>query len=490
MERLNQVSFLSARTFLYLVIVGLSLWLGYANASAHLGESIWQDEAATISFHVSRGIVDPFLHYLSPNSHIGFTSMLAAWLKLFPDGVDIPDLRLLPLMLFLAAIPATFAAAFRLGGPGCAIVSTLLFAISPISENFATQLRGYGPSWLFVSLGLLCALSAVESRRPAWWLLGYMASSWAAAAILPTNFLFMAVISVAASVRLMRLSDRPAAKQRETIIILLAVPVLGLLVAYFAIFRELIGFSTVAFSSWTRRDLVADWMHGALSGYVWLAPLAGAGIVSVWTSGVRPASPSGTDGLTSVVLLLGMLGIVLAMPNPPFPRTLVPFLPVWIAASSSLMLLGIRALARPGRSPAILATLLVAVGLVWSGTSDKPCRGERGSGGKFDYDLCYQYFRDNYHPEQVMDTWAEQSRPDMPIVSDYEGFHALRILGAPVRVFEYRQVPVGADLGALFVAHDDTEFHQMAKHVGENPATYHLIRDTGYFKVYGPLNAR
>ena len=93
-----------------LLAVLASLLVALAFAYPHLREAIWQDEAATLSFHASRGVLDPFLNYLSPNSHIGFTSLLAAWMKLFPQGLDVFSLRLLPLLLYLAAIPVTFAA--------------------------------------------------------------------------------------------------------------------------------------------------------------------------------------------------------------------------------------------------------------------------------------------------------------------------------------------------------------------------------------------
>jgi Sec-independent protein secretion pathway component TatC len=77
---------------------------GLLNALPHLHESFWQDEASTLEFHASSGILHPLLHYGSPNNHIAFSAMLAAWLELVPTA-EPAWLRMLPLAFFLLALP-------------------------------------------------------------------------------------------------------------------------------------------------------------------------------------------------------------------------------------------------------------------------------------------------------------------------------------------------------------------------------------------------
>ena len=51
-----------ARPWVVVASLLVSLCVGVGLAATHLGEAIWQDEVATIVFHASRGVVDPFLH--------------------------------------------------------------------------------------------------------------------------------------------------------------------------------------------------------------------------------------------------------------------------------------------------------------------------------------------------------------------------------------------------------------------------------------------
>src|SRR5437868_3994125 len=62
--------------------------IGLLNALPHLHEAIWQDEAATLEFHASHGFLHPFVHYGTPNNHIAFSAMLAAWRSLLADPLD------------------------------------------------------------------------------------------------------------------------------------------------------------------------------------------------------------------------------------------------------------------------------------------------------------------------------------------------------------------------------------------------------------------
>jgi uncharacterized membrane protein len=227
--RFDQIEVVIGKWFVWGPLLLVCVALGLLNVLPHMHEAIWQDEAATIAFHASRGVIDPFIHYNSPNSHLLFTSLLAAWMKMFPNGLDVFTLRLLPVLLFLAAIPATFAAGYRLGGAACGSLAAVLFASSVVSANFASQLRGYGPSWLFLSLALLCALGTLAAgSKFRWWQLGYFLSGMAAIALLPTNVYFLMAISACFCVAILAAPASASGKKREAVTILLAAPVLGL----------------------------------------------------------------------------------------------------------------------------------------------------------------------------------------------------------------------------------------------------------------------
>lgn len=464
------------------VVIAISIFLsvctGIGLAAKHLSEAVWQDEAATLLFHVSRGVIDPFLHYVSPNSHVAFTSLMAAWLKLFPGGVDLLVLRALPLLLFGAAIPVTFAAARRLGGYACAHAAALLFASSAVSENFATQLRGYGPSWVFMAGALLCAIG-VRARRV--WIWPYFGSCVGAVAMLPTNVYLLGVIGVSAAAML--LADPPSESKRERAFALVVMPALALLVAYGAIWRELLSYAGVDFSEWTHAGLLWEWLRGANSNLWPLIPLAGAGIAlvisSMFAQGRVPPWAVG-----ALALLMGFVVLVSVIPNPPFPRTFVPYLPIWISSVCALAATaarsGARLLTAIGIAGGLVACLMLAV-FPYAAT----CRGAPSNGYKYQYDLCHQYFRDDYRPAAVLDIWAAESLR-RPIVSDFEGYFALSILRPRARIYEYRNVREPLPARPLIVAHDATDLRTMANRLRLEPGAYRLAADTGYFKVYTP----
>jgi hypothetical protein len=240
------------------------------------------------------------------------------------------------------------------------------------------------------------------------------------------------------------------------------------------------------FSAWTRQGLVTEWLRGSLANFKWLFPIAGAGAaigVVELVQAARAKRRIEPSVLLAILLVCGLLASVIVMLNPPFPRTLVPILPVWICALALLTLHGVRAvLRRQNLAVALIGAALGAV-IVFASPAGERCKGSAGSGDKFDYDLCHQYFRDAYHPEQVLDFWA--SLPErLPIVSDFEGFHAIRILNSPAQVFEYRYYPAKPAHRPLIVAHGSKDMFKMSTALGLDPATYSLAADTGYFKVY------
>ncbi|MEO8161568.1 MAG: hypothetical protein ABI588_09120, partial [Arenimonas sp.] len=211
-----------------LVVLALLLLeaLAWANASAHLGDPIWQDEAATLLNFATKGWLGPFLQYRTPNNHILFSAMMGAWLRLFPSGVDLQTLRALPFGLFLAAVPATFFATRRFSGTVGALIASTLFASSAVSANFAAQLRGYAPSWVFFSLLLWCASNVAAPRRVAW-RAGYVGCCVAVTALLPSSFFQAFAVGVAASAFLLVSQGWRGDGTRAGVLVLLVGPFAG-----------------------------------------------------------------------------------------------------------------------------------------------------------------------------------------------------------------------------------------------------------------------
>jgi hypothetical protein len=471
------------------IAVLLLMALGYANASSHLREPFWQDEAATLAEHAAGSAWAPFLNYGSPNNHVGFSAMLATWVKFFPGGLDVFRFRMLPLVLFLGAIPVVFAVARRLGGPGCALLSTSLFANSAVAENFATQLRGYGASWLPIAACLLCAVRSLDSSASGRWLAGYAAAVLAAVAILPTNLFFVEAIALSACIDATwrKHSDKRAAWAAAA---LLAIPVLCLIVSYAAVWNQLLHAGSLNLSAWRRPDLAWDWLHATLSDVWWITPLIGGGaavaLLELRRRAARTSVSAEHHGALALSLVVGLAAVAWATPHALFPRSFVPFLPVWFIALGLLAWIGFRAVARRRLLTGwVVGAALGAIPLLL-GAGSPGCRAQPGTGGAFDYDLCHQYFRDDYNPSQALELWASLGQPHLPMVSNYEGMYAIGILPSSPPIHEYRHyVPVPGTL-PMIVAHDRAEMDAIIARLDLQAYHYRQYADTGYFKLYGP----
>jgi hypothetical protein len=470
-------------------IILAAVAVGAFNASPHLHEAAWQDEAATISTHIGGGVFDPFLQYASPNNHAGFSALLVAWSRLFPGGLEVAHLRALPFVLFLLAIPLAYEAARRLAGDVVATLSTILFASSAVAGNFATQLRGYGPSWAFLCLALIAAQGSqrLEHRRS--WLLAYVGATLCAVAMLPTNVYFCAAIGLAIAA-MPYLKGRSLAKADigRAAMLVLAPPV-ALVVAYGFVWRQLLAASALGFSDWSRDAVAMEWVHATVGDIVWIVPLFGGGTALLLIAGLRRRLPDlqAAALLAAVLIAGGTLAAVFVTPNTPFPRTLVPALPVWYCALSAIVMLGLSRLLEVRREWGIfiLGAAVSLVPFVFTGTPSA-CRGDAGTGAAFEYDLCHQYFRDEYHPEQVLSVWAQVRNPNVPIVTGFEGYHALRVLASPARVFQYQHFTSASGQPPMLVAHDWPEARRMIGALQLGDRGYRLAADTGYFKVYWP----
>jgi hypothetical protein len=463
--------------------------LALLNALPHMHDPIWQDEAATLLNFTTTGWRRALFDYRSPNNHILFSAMMAAWLSLWRNGVDVFALRLLPLLTYLAAVPVLMLAARRMAGRAGAVVAGLLFAVSAVAANFATQLRGYGPSWLFVAGALLCALHAADGRRVSW-RTGYVLACVGAVWMVPSNLPLMLATGIAVALYLVISKGWRADGVRNACVVLALGPFLGLL-GYAGVFERLLEHGRIALSDWSRFDLAMAWVQGALLDFWYLLPAIAAGLAlgakQAW-QGWRAGDREPTAQLALVLALLAAVGgVIVVMPNTPFPRTLVPFLPAWLCALAWCIAQLLRAI--PARRDLRLAgaTALAAAALMLPASPLPACRGATSARSELEYDLCYQFFRDHYQPEAVAVAWLQLGRPDLPIATDYEGFFSLKVLGVPgLNVYEYRAFPNPYSGPApLVVVHSNAEARQMLGQLPVGGTRYVLVADTGYFQVYG-----
>jgi hypothetical protein len=468
--------------------LAVAILLGVIGLVPHLGESLWQDEAKTIAFHASRGALDSILHYGSPNNHMGFSALLAGWMQLFPDGVDLPHLRALPAIFFLLAICLTFATGTEIGGTTVGGIAAILFSTSAATLNFATQLRGYCPSW---AVGLIALLAALRLQRRGWrgiWPVMYALATLAFLLLLPSN-LYLSLL-MAGSVIAAHWPGRRArvAYSPGVAAFLVIVPVAAFGVAYGHVWSELVSFSRISFSDWSREDLLQAWLAGSLYDSHWLPGAFGAACFA-WAAGFRGPAQRGVacrqQAAIAACFTLGFLLLVIVMPTRPFPRTLVPFLPMWFCAVAIVLARGFESLptVRAWVAGGLGFFLLAAPALVQS--SNMRCDGPPRTSSAFDYDLCHQYFRDNYHPELVLDAWAELGQPGTPLVADFEGYYALSSLGSAADIRHFSQWRAG-DSPPIIVAHDTFERDRIADTLGVKGLEYAELADTGYFDVYAP----
>jgi hypothetical protein len=465
-------------------IIAAAIALGALLAFRHLGEAIWQDEAVTIINFSSDGVLYPFFHYTTANSHMAFSAALAAWTTLFPEGAEAYELRLLPFGLFVLAIGLVYVAGHRIAGKWCGALASLLFATSPVAENFSTQLRGYGPSWPFMALLLLSAVqSSAASHRNVWRGI-YAFSALVAIAILPTNLYFCIVVAASVAVASYRLGS--GARESATTIWLLGIPPACLLIAYGLVWDDLTLARKVASSPWNRPDLLRSWIQGTSADLAWLVPIAaGLTVAAIWTAfRTRDREVRRTVLMTSG-LLAGLPIALYAMPLAPFPRTLVPYLPVWSCAVAALATVGFRSLRNSQAATASIVVIAIGFLLLAIGRPLPKCRGIAAPASAFHYDLCHQYFRDKYDPEAALRAWIGFGNEDLPIVTDFEGFYALRILSRGLPVVEFRHYEEQGP-PPIFVTHGPAELQAMRAAVRLGHVPYREIADTGYFHVYAP----
>lgn len=477
-------------------------FLGFAAgvllALPHLADPVWQDEAYTVITFADKGFWYPFTDYHLPNNHVLFSALLALWEE---PGDAVAQARLLPLAFFAASLVVLYLAVARLAGAPAAILALVLFATSPVTRDFAAQLRGYSLSWL--------ALGVLLLATPRWAKEGHVASGVAYAlaaaasvAILPSNFWFCVAFMLWGGV--LCLADRQASRTQRALraSLLLWAPLAGFL-AYAAVWFQLLSAATRPWGGWPYGETVAHWARATLASYGWLVPIAAAGLAVLarraWAAAPDAAARS---QLLFVAGLAGALCLMAAViPYPPFPRTFVPALPLWYAAVAMLA-------AAPWSLPAVVARRRLAAGafvvaafaVVLSASLRPPCGGDAPA-GEFPQDLCHSFYHRDYRPDLLVAALGELARTQAVfVVADDEAFWALSFLVRqrgvrfPLEVVserdwrEERLRGVATRDPGLVVTRSRDALAEMLAKAGLAPDRYRAIADTGYFKVYAGGN--
>lgn len=461
----------------------------------HLADPVWQDEAYMVMNFSDKGFWYPFTDYHLPNNHVLFSALLALWSD---PGDPVAQMRLLPVLLFVASLAVLYLAVARLAGAPAALLALLLFASSPVTRDFAAQLRGYSASWL--ALGTLLLVT------PRWATQGHVASGIGyaiaavlAVAILPSNLWFCAAFALWGSALCWQ--DRTASPARRALraALLLGAPVAGLL-AYAGVWPQLLSAAARSWGGWPYGLTAGHWVRATLASLPWLALLAVAGVLLLarraWA---REVAPHALLLLAGTAVALALMALVL--PHPPFPRTFVPMLPLWCA----LLALAVAALwdlpaVAARRRLAAGAFVLAAFAVVLTGALRPPCGGAAPA-SEFPQDLCHSFYHRDYRPDLVMAALGELSRTQaVVVVADDEAFWALSFLirqGSvrfPLEVVserdwreEERRRATPQPPG-LVVTRSREALGEMLAKAGLAPDRYRAIADSGYFKVYAGGN--
>ena len=470
------------------VVVGILIVL------PHLTDEIWQDEAYTLFRFANKGFWYPFTDYHVPNNHVLFSAILSKW---WEAGDSLIYLRSLPLCIFILSLLLTAIAAEKLGGILVAILTTVMFSASNITESFALQLRGYSVSWLPVT-ALLLVLPLFARYGTWYWAIIYLFASAASVAILPTNILICLVFMLWGWVQLINCKEvQMRTKWCRALIIFLG-PVLGL-ITYVPVWEQFVGHSNNYVSSWSKIDVLHHWVWATIYEFAWMVPILFLGFVSlVYKARRDPAFGIGSprNNLALFVITITAIPVWLAiLPSSPYPRNFVPFLPVWYFLAALLFVSGWSFLFQRKQSLGQFVFMPLAVAVFIYAVLSKPCMSF-GINNEFPQDLCRQFYHEQYFPTKTVQALEilSENKP-IPVLSDFEGQYSLGFVventaHSKFKLMHYRQWkgPLsngGASYPPLIVTRSKNDLENILGELGLSADKYVNITSTGYYKIFG-----
>ena len=458
-------------------------------ASAYLNRDLWFDEALTfLNFAQMDSPLEIYRNYVIPNNQILYTVVLHYWSMLLPEGIDpVVWFRLLS-FLFGGATLLLLYRLFRVRMGGGAILLPVLVALA-VSVPFliyATALRGYMLSALFVTLTLDAALNFAGRPGVKRGIL-YGVCSLAPVAVIPSNLAVLAgVVLYALPVFGCRFYARRA------FWLLALIPPAAFLLFYLPILRQFLGCLRLG-EGWNdgSRALLA-----VLAAFVYsfaMLLLPGTGSLLAFDR-VR------YRWVRSVRALIWLLPVPMALllPVAPFPRVFFPFWPLWVL----LLAAGVRDLTalncrwRRRWNFGVWIGGLTAVVLGWSFIAQQPMfrlvfSRRFGGAGADDYFYGY-YLRAEHTPRATAAELAERfgGRP----LSFYASFQAdpwpllfyLNAAGVEFRDFRFDgpRGPVEALAPGMFVIlRSDESAAEIEKRFGRRLTPLFSNENHGVYRV-------
>ncbi len=303
-------------------------------AAAAAGLLVWQrelwfDEALTLTnFMLPLKLEEIYFNYTIPNNQIVYTMLLKVWDMAYLGYIDIiAHWRLLSLAGALLAWVVVLALRYKLDEkriyPAVLVLSAV--SASAVFMNYATALRGYGVSWLWIALALAGLYNICHKYRFAGWLLYFVAAVLAVGTV-PTNML---ALTAAACYAVPWMMDKFWKDWR--VYMVFAVIMLAMIVFYAPILPQLAGVARLGegFSSRMGAAVVTLGMYAACFGLLL--------VFAVLPGGIKPRGY-----YVRYLAWVLPLGAVFVLHRAPFPRVFVTMLPVLIMLAAD----GIDALTR------------------------------------------------------------------------------------------------------------------------------------------------
>ncbi|WP_294505640.1 hypothetical protein [uncultured Victivallis sp.] len=436
-------------------------------APAYLSRDLWFDEALTFLDFAQRGSpLAIYRSYVIPNNQILYTIALHYWFQLLPPGIEpVFWFRLLSFLFGIATL-LLFYRFFRVRMAGGTILLPVLtaMAVSVPFLIYATALRGYMPSALFIVLALHTALNFAgkpEWKRGFW----YALASLGAVATIPSNLAVLAGVVLYA----LPLFGNGFWKRRAFWILALIPPAMFLLF-YLPILPSFLGCLRLG-EGWH-----SGW--GALLAVLAAFVYSFAMLLLPGTGSLLALDRERFQWIRAMRLLIWLIPLPMALllKVAPFPRVFFPFWPLWAlllaAGIRDLTALNCRLRRRWNRTVWIGALFAVAVG--WGFLAQQPnlrlmFSRRFGGAGADDYFYGY-YLRPEHTPSRTAFEIAErfEGRP----LAVYASFQAdpwplmfyLNTSGADLRDFRFdgpRGPVKNLERGTLVILRSDESAQQI-----------------------------
>ncbi len=365
----------------------------------YLFRDLWFDEALTVlNFAVQERLIDVYLNYPIPNNQILFTLLVRFWLMLQPVSVEATVwLRLLPCLLgagTLAALYYLFKA--RLGGGKILLPVLAAAAAAPPFLIYATAVRGYMASALWITFAIHFALEFARKREWKSWSCHAFFALLAVGTI-PSNLAVLAGVVLYA----LPLFGNRFLKKRSFWLLAAASPAMFALF-YLPILPQFIAVMTLG-EGWSYGTdvLVAVLASLAYSFGFLLIPATGSLLAFD-----RPKYNYLWSARAAIWLL--PIPMALLLGTAPFPRVFFPFWPLWILLIAGglrdLTALNCRLLRRWNPAVWIGALTLAVIG--WGILANRPeprLAFSRRNGGSRADDYFYGYYlRDSHQPRKTI----------------------------------------------------------------------------------------